>query len=42
MPGVFIVRRVIPTGIAVDDLATIVGASEADDWANLVLYLPLR
>lgn len=42
MPGVFEVRESLPIVVVIDELILIDGASEMDDWKNLVLYLPLR
>lgn len=42
MPGVFLLRSTLPIADAIDELAIIAGASHADDWANRVIYLPLR
>lgn len=42
MPGVFIVRLALPVGTAVNDLTTILGASEPREWVGQVVYLPVR
>jgi hypothetical protein len=42
MPGVFVAAEAVPVGVAIDELATIGGASEAGEWAGRVIYLPLR
>jgi predicted nuclease of predicted toxin-antitoxin system len=41
MPGVIAVRNTLPIGEAIEDLLTIVGASEKSDWENTVQFLPL-
>ncbi|HEX4964645.1 MAG TPA: DUF5615 family PIN-like protein [Thermoanaerobaculia bacterium] len=41
MPGVIEVPRQMPIGEAIEELSLILEASEADDWDNLVVYLPL-
>ena len=41
MPGVFIWRRKASLGDVLADLVLVVQASEADEWANRVIYLPL-
>lgn len=42
MPGVFIIRTGLPMARAIDDIATMAGASDSDEWKNRVVYLPLR
>jgi hypothetical protein len=42
MPGVFEVRESLPIAVVIDELVVIDGASEPEDWKNLILYLPLR
>lgn len=42
MPGVFILHWTISMSEAIDDLALVADASEADEWADRVVYLPLR
>lgn len=42
MPGVILLRATLPIAIAIDELAVIAGASEASEWADRVVYLPLR
>ena len=42
MPGAFIVRLALPVGMAVHELATIMGASEPPEWVDRVVYLPVR
>lgn len=41
VPGVFEVKRDMPIGQAIDELLTIIGASEQSEWENQVVYLPL-
>jgi predicted nuclease of predicted toxin-antitoxin system len=41
MSGVITVRDTLPLGQIIDDLLTILGASEMSDWENIVLLLPL-
>ena len=41
MPGVIVARQELAVGIVITELLTILGASEAKDWENLVTYLPL-
>lgn len=41
MPGVIVSRDILAVGDIVDDLFTILGASEMSDWENLVTFLPL-
>lgn len=42
MPGVFIVRAVLPVGTVIDDLSLVAEASDAAEWEGRVVYLPLR
>jgi predicted nuclease of predicted toxin-antitoxin system len=42
MPGVFILRWTISMSEAIDDIALVADASGADEWADRVIYLPLR
>ena len=42
MPGVFVVPAGMPIGVAVAELAVIAVASEPGEWADRVVYLPLR
>ena len=42
MPGVFLVRSTLPILSVIEDLALIAEASEAGDWVDKVVYLPLR
>lgn len=42
MPGVVVAIDDLPTGLVIDELAVIAGASDAEEWVNRVVYLPLR
>lgn len=42
MPGVFVLPTTMSIGTAIDELAAIIGASDAAEWQNRVVYLPLR
>jgi hypothetical protein len=42
MPGVILLRATLSTAQAIDELATIAGASDAEEWNNQIAYLPLR
>lgn len=42
MPGVFVMQAATPLATAIDDLELIAVASNADEWINRVVYLPLR
>lgn len=42
MPGVFVVPTSMPIGEAIDELSLVAEVSEPDEWADRVLYLPLR
>ena len=41
MPGVAIVRRDVSIGSTVNDLLTLAGASQAEEWEGQVIYLPI-
>jgi hypothetical protein len=41
MPGVIIVRDALPIGQIIDDLLTILDASEMSEWENRIIFLPL-
>ena len=41
MLGVIAVRDSLPVGQVIEDLITILAASEMSDWENLVTFLPL-
>lgn len=42
MRGVLVLHWKVPMAAAIDDLALIAGATGADEWADRVVYLPLR
>lgn len=42
MPGVIEIPETVPMGTIINDLILIAGASEPDEWADKVRYLPLR
>jgi predicted nuclease of predicted toxin-antitoxin system len=42
MPGVILLRSSLSIAQAIDELAAIAGASEAEEWFNQIAYLPLR
>jgi len=42
MPGVIEIPESVPRSVIIDELIMIAGASEPNDWVNLVVYLPLR
>lgn len=41
MPGIIEVPQHMPIGQAVEQLALIIGASDPEEWANQVIFLPL-
>lgn len=41
MPGVLIVRSVLPIALVIDELVIIEAASDPEDWKDGVHYLPL-
>lgn len=41
MPGVLIVRSVLPIAVVIDELVIVEAASEPADWQDGVYYLPL-
>jgi hypothetical protein len=41
LPGVFMVRQTLPLSVAIGQLEMIWSASEAEEWAGLVTFLPL-
>jgi len=41
MAGVILVRDTLPVAKVIDDLLTVLGASEASDWENRIDFLPL-
>ncbi len=40
LPGVFVVNDQAPMGQVIDDLLIVLGASDASEWENRVIYLP--
>jgi len=42
MPGVLVLAPGVSMAVAISDLSVIAGATEADEWADRVVYLPLR
>ena len=40
-PGVFLLSQDLPISIAVEELLMIWEASEAEEWSNMLQYLPL-
>ncbi len=40
-PGVIAVRHTLSIGLVIDEILTIIGASEPGDWENVVTFLPL-
>ena len=42
MPGVVVVPQRMGIGPAIEDLLLILGASEAEEWRDQVIFLPLR
>lgn len=42
MPGVFVLHSTASMAAAVDDLAVIASATDAEEWAGRVVYLPLH
>ena len=42
LPGVLVIRSLLPLKEAVDALLLVIGASEPSDWENKVTHLPLR
>jgi hypothetical protein len=41
MPGIVEVPQDMPVGKAIEQIAMIIGASSAEEWANQVVFLPL-
>ena len=39
--GVFLISQRVPVAVAVETLLTIAEGSEAEEWENLLTYLPL-
>ena len=42
LPGVLVIRSLLPLKQAVDALLLAIGASDPGEWANKVTHLPLR
>ena len=42
MPGVFEVPRVVPIGVAIEDILLLAECSLEGEWEGQVRYLPLR
>jgi hypothetical protein len=42
MPGVILLRSTLPLAYALDELAAVAGASDAEEWNHQIAYLPLR
>lgn len=42
MPGVILLRSTLSLAHAIDVLAAVAGASNAEEWNNQIAYLPLR
>lgn len=42
VPGVILLRATLSIAHAIDELAVIAGASDAEEWNNQIAYLPLR
>jgi hypothetical protein len=40
-PGVFIIPQQISVGAAIEELLLVWSSSEADEWINRILYLPM-
>ena len=40
-PGVLIVPQGLPVGVAIEELVTIWGASDAEEWENRIVRIPL-
>jgi len=42
MPGVFVVRATLPLAAVINEFSLIAEVSDSDEWADQVVYLPLR
>ena len=42
MPGVFVLHSNVSMAVALDDLALIASVTDAHEWGDRVVYLPLR
>ncbi len=40
MAGLILLRATLPIAIAVEELAAVAGASDAEEWNNQIAYLP--
>ena len=40
-PGVILLREAIPISIAIEELALVWSASEAGEWINRLVWIPL-
>jgi hypothetical protein len=40
-PGVILLREAIPISTAIEELALIWNASEAEEWVNRIVWIPL-
>ena len=40
-PGVFLVHQCLPVGDVIDELVLVWAASDADEWKNRILEIPL-
>jgi hypothetical protein len=38
--GVFVIDTFAPIGLCINELATIIGASDLSEWDNLVIFIP--
>lgn len=41
LPGVIVVHDTLPIGSVIDDLLTILDASDMSEWENRIIFLPL-
>ena len=41
MPGIFVVSQDLPIGPVIEDMILLIESSEADEWANRIIYFPL-
>jgi hypothetical protein len=41
IPGILVINPVLPIGALLDELVLIAGASDAHEYRDLILYLPL-
>ena len=40
-PGVIVIPKDVPIGVAVEELSLICGASQAEEWHNRLVWIPL-